>query len=146
MAQLTLRDVTKEDFEWLYELTKTSYIEVVERQFGKWVDREEKEKVHSKWANGSGKIILKGSEQVGAFLVEDWKEYDLLREILIRPEFQNMGIGSRYINHVIEKARLKNKSLRLRVLFGNSKAKKLYDRLGFLPIQKLENQHLLEVI
>ena len=53
-----------------------------------------------------------------------------LAEIQIDSHYQNQGIGTNIINTLIDRARLEQKRLWLRVIRGNP-AEKLYQRLGF---------------
>jgi ribosomal protein S18 acetylase RimI-like enzyme len=51
--------------------------------------------------------------------------------VLIEQAFQGQGIGRKVIEDIIEKARKENKKIELQVFKINTRAKKLYQELGF---------------
>ena len=86
-------------------------------------------------------MIEHGDLPVGALGVAETDAEIFLSEIQILPEWQNRGIGTKFLASEIERARRLDKPLRLRVLRENS-AKRLYERHGFVVSGETET-HLL---
>ena len=66
-------------------------------------------------------------------------------EIVILPEYQNQGIGSRVLAEEIAEARSRDVPVRLRVL-KESRAISLYRRLGFKDYGRSETHVLMECV
>lgn len=71
---------------------------------------------------------------IGATIVQDGEEI-LLIDISLIGSARNQGIGTRFIQYLQAVARRKGKRLTLHVEHFNP-ARRLYDRLGFRPIQE----------
>ena len=67
-----------------------------------------------------------------------------LAEIQIAGSYQNRGIGSKIIKELIEKARVSNRRIWLKVVRGNP-ALKLYQRLGFVVFETSSTHLKLEL-
>lgn len=141
-----LRDVRNSDIEWLYQLNEESYRDVVVRQFGGWDEELQTEMFSGKWRiPRPAKIVMSGTEKVGLVVLEEQEHCDSLQEIQIRDEYHGLGLGTRLILSFLDNVRARNCPLRLRVLHENHRAKRLYERLGFRDIDKLENHYLMEI-
>jgi len=144
--EYSLRDVRNDEIEWLYKLNKESYRDVVVRQFGDWNETFQREMFHAKWRRiHAAKIVLEGDNPIGVVVLEQRESYDWLREILLKAEHRDQGIGTSLMQRFIADARARQCPLRLQVLHENNRAKKLYERLGFVVIETLENHFLMEV-
>lgn len=54
------------------------------------------------------------------------------------PEWRRRGIGLRMMEHLLEQAQIRGaREIRLEVIEANEAARRLYDRLGFVPIRRL---------
>lgn len=141
----TLRKARPEDIEWLYELNRKSFLEVVVRQFGQWDEDLQRQMFFSKWKQPRpARIIEAGAERIGVVILEQLEYYDWLHEIQISPSYQGQGLGTMLLRDLLADARSRSVPLRLQVLHSNQDAKRLYERIGFLEIQRLENHYLME--
>lgn len=75
-------------------------------------------------AAGYGQLSFTYSNEAGGLVV--WIE-----EVYIRPEYQNLGLGSEFFNTVLDMYREKAARIRLEIEPDNDNARKLYKRLGF---------------
>jgi GNAT superfamily N-acetyltransferase len=91
----------------------------------------------------STRIIQADGVDIGMLQVQHRPDCVYLGDIQIQHEYRNRGIGTSLIESVIRAATIANQPVRLRVLRGNP-AKKLYLRLGFKEIEKLDNCDILE--
>ncbi len=87
-------------------------------------------------------IILYNEVEVG-MLQTSLRDYELyLGNLLILPAFQNRGIGTAVIDHVLEQAKVLGLPTRLQVLKKNP-ARRLYERLGFQVVEETETHRIL---
>lgn len=90
----------------------------------------------------SANIVEVGGTPVG--LLEYYHEHGhIISQIQIAPSQQGIGLGTRLIESLLEKADLERKSVLLRGLQSNS-AKRLYERLGFQVIKTDEHEYTME--
>jgi len=142
----SLRNVENDEFEWLYQLNKESYRDIVVRQFGNWDEAFQLDWFRTKWRKARpAKIITINGAAIGVVILEQRDDCDWLDEILIEAEYRGRGIGTSLLKELIADASARNRPLRLRVLHENHRAKELYERLGFVAIETLENHQLMEI-
>ncbi|WP_417544433.1 GNAT family N-acetyltransferase [Marinobacter sp.] len=142
----SLRKARPDDIEWLYELNRKSFVEVVVRQFGKWDEAFQRQIFFLKWEKPRpAQIIEQGSDRVGVVILEQLKDCNWLHEIQICPNYQGQGLGTTLLRDLLADARSRGVPLRLQVLHANQDAKRLYARMGFLEIERLANHFLMEI-
>lgn len=130
---ITIKKMTEEDFEYIWDLRKRTMKEVIENSYG-WDEKQQKEK--AKEAR-KGNLIIINNKKVGIFTVrEDEKEMYLVW-IAIEAEYRNKGIGKEIIKDLIEKSTTLNKELTLIVLVNNP-AIHLYKKMGFEIEQSID--------
>jgi ribosomal protein S18 acetylase RimI-like enzyme len=141
------------DFEFLYDLCKSTMERYVIAAWGEWCD----EIVRSQLLDGlnanafnsifvdSPKDRLRQRLRVGAIAVERHDSHIQIEDLYILKEFQNQGIGTSIILDLIEEARQSFKPIRLRVL-SSSPARILYERLGFVVVQTTPERYFMEFI
>ena len=67
---------------------------------------------------------------------ELFKNFYLLHDLFVSPEYQKSGIGSGLINRCLEKAQeLKLKGVMTETEFENLPAQKTYEKLGFVKVE-----------
>ncbi|MDC8445767.1 MAG: GNAT family N-acetyltransferase [Nitrosomonas sp.] len=142
---LYIRPAQKADYDWLLDLHHTVYRELIIEEFGYWDDDEELGLFLQAWEKRNIEVILQQGEAVGMFIIFPQQDYLWLEEIQISPQYQNQGIGSTIIARLIVRARKLNMPLRLRVLHANKGAHRLYLKLGFRPISRVEHHTVLEI-
>ncbi|MGO1691563.1 MAG: GNAT family N-acetyltransferase [Marinobacter sp.] len=141
----SLRQVRPDEIDWLYELNRESFLDVVVRQFGNWDEAFQRHMFFSKWEQPRpAQIIQIGGHRAGVVILEQLEECNWLHEIQICPGYQGQGLGATLMRELLANARSRSVPLRLQVLHANQRAKRLYERLGFLEIRRLENHYLME--
>jgi ribosomal protein S18 acetylase RimI-like enzyme len=137
--------MTLADFEFLYELVKSTMERDVISAWGEWCDEIVRSQLLDGLnANAFNSIFLDRS-RVGAIAVERHETHIQIEDLYILKEFQNQGIGTSIILALIEEARQSFKPVRLRVL-SSSPARILYERLGFVVIQTTPERYFMEYI
>jgi GNAT superfamily N-acetyltransferase len=139
-----LRACTAQDRDWAYALKSEAYRAVVERQFGPWDERFQRELFVARWKPTLSKIVIVDGIAVGLVAVEGRSDELCLDEIQIAREWRGRGIGTAILRDLIGQARTGRKPLRLQVLKGNSRAHDLYRRLGFRSVGETKTHHLME--
>lgn len=75
--------------------------------------------------------------------MDESEDFITLHELVLLPEFQGQGIGSKILSEAMEIAKSKNIPARLQVLKEN-KAAELYRRMGFKQIGETETHFEME--
>lgn len=138
------RSVSILDYDWLYELHRDVYIDVITRQFGSWDEKEQMNFFQDVWKSHNITVITINKEPVGMFQLYQHNDHLWLAEIQIAAKYQNNGIGSKVIDDLIVKARKLGLPLRLRVLHKNHRAQSLYQRLGFRHLKGTKHHYVME--
>jgi ribosomal protein S18 acetylase RimI-like enzyme len=88
-------------------------------------------------------IVVRGT-RVGVVQIEETCSEMYLQQIAILPEYQRQGIGTAIVQSLMTHALAVRKPLRLSVFQANSKARRLYERLGFTVVSETAADAQLE--
>lgn len=138
-SQYKMRAATESDLEFVYQ----SELETVgenknDPKVQKYIRKDAKESL------GHTKIIVMDDADIGVYQAYETNYYGLregtrdwwyLAHIYIKPEYRNLGIGS----DIIKKDIKTHNKILLQVMKSNTRAKKLYESLGF--VVDMENDH-----
>ena len=136
--EIQFRPATAADQPFLQRLNREAYDELVTRQYGSWDDEFQRARFGKKLQSVQFRIVLLGNQPVGAVSSTEHDDHIFLNELLILPEFQNRGIGSRVLASELRHADLLGKPIRLHTLRLN-RAQELYKRHGFIETGRDEN-------
>ena len=87
-------------------------------------------------------IILLDQVVVGMVQIVNQADEIYLANLLICPEFQNRGIGSTVLQHLINQAEMLALPMKLQVLKKNP-AQKLYERFGFVVMETTKTHYIM---
>ena len=121
--------VSLNDSQLLFELHRISMSEIVNRVFG-WDDGRQHAMFCSKFSTMDHFWILLDEEPVGAVRLKELPGLLEIRSIEIYPKYQNQGIGTALIQHLIQRAHHEKIELFLRA-FQINPAINLLMRMGF---------------
>ena len=138
-SEYTMRNATMADLEFVYQ----SELETVgenknDPKVQKYIRDDARDSI------GHTKIIVVNGEDVGVYQAYATDYYGLrggdedwwyLAHIYIKPEYRSLGIGSA----IIKKDISEHDKILLQVMKSNTRAKKLYESLGF--VVDMENDH-----
>jgi GNAT superfamily N-acetyltransferase len=107
------------------------------------------------WASGEnrfdapGEILCGHLDQgllvaVGALNIDPFAgstEIGRIRKIYVRQAWRNKGVGRALVTTLVEQARIHFRCVRLRA--DNTHAARLYEKIGFAPIESPDATHLL---
>ena len=144
--QLSFRDVTFDDCEYILKLKELClkwYIEII---YGWDMDiQREKTKEELKKHINDMKIIKYNNNDVGVTTFYEENNEFVVGLIMVHPDCQNLGIGSKIISEYINIAGNDKKRIIIKTYKLNP-AKKLYERLGFKQYNE-DNTHIyLDII
>lgn len=129
----TTRKYNDEDYEFVYQLKKDSYIKYVEANWGTW-NEEDQRKYFEKFINtvkNDSLIICDGQKRIGFYNGEQLDEYTYeVGNICIIPEYQGKGIGTKLLKGILEEHKEEDVKIQY---FKQNPVGKLYERLGFIP-------------
>jgi ribosomal protein S18 acetylase RimI-like enzyme len=141
--QIGRRPATTTDEGFARGLHESGYKDVVVRQFGKWNQEQQEHFFADKWLPEKYEILLHNQTACGYLWVEEESDSVAIMEIVILPEYQNKGIGSRMLRQEMMRARARNVPVKLRVL-RKSRAVSLYIRFGFREYSRTESHILMK--
>jgi len=128
-----LREITKKDYDFIYQVKKDAYIKYVEMNFGEWKEEVQREffKVFIEKFKEGARIITFQGKDIGFY---NSCENDYIYEIgniCIISKYQNQGIGTAILQEVIKEHT--DKEIHLQY-FKQNPVGRLYERLGFQRI------------
>ena len=130
---IRLRLATSGNQAFLCELNRLAYEDVVKSQFGTWDDLAQRQYFKGKLQRGVFQVVELDRRPVGAVWSSEQEDHVLLHELLVLPEFQEQGIGTRILRLEIERAETLRKPIRLHTLVLNH-AQEFFRRHGFKEI------------
>ncbi|MFO7679293.1 MAG: GNAT family N-acetyltransferase [Chloroflexota bacterium] len=130
---MMLRPVTDADFAFLYGLHRAVMQEYVAATWG-WVEAWQAEYFKRKWDPDKWRIIQVEGQDAGVWVVEEREGELYLGLIEITAEFQGQGVGTAVIQNLLAAAQAQNRAVSLHVLKANTRARQLYERLGFAVV------------
>lgn len=128
---ISCRPFSADDREFLFCLYRTSMKSYVEDTWGLWNDVQQKEKFNQSLQIGITHIIQLNGLDVGMVQTQDRSEEIFIIQIEVLPEYQNRGIATQLLRHILENAASRGKPVVLQVHKVNIRARSLYQRLGF---------------
>jgi RimJ/RimL family protein N-acetyltransferase len=151
-ARVTLRPVTPEDEQFLYEVYQSTRAEemalvpwdAAQREAFLRMQFNAQQTHYSTYYTGTAHdIILHGARPVGRLYVAREEDGIRILDITILPEYRNQGIGTPLIKDLMAEAARAGKPLSIWVEFFNP-SHKLFERLGFSKIEDDRVNHLME--
>ena len=142
-SAFSTRPATASDTPFARESHHLAYRDVVERQFGPWDQALQDQFFDDTWKIGAFDILEMNGEPVGYLGVDRKVDEFTLRELVVRPAFQERGVGTNCMRDLLDAATIARVPIRLRVLRAN-RARPLYERLGFREFGATDIYFLME--
>jgi len=130
MGQCSFQQATKHDEAVIFDVYCRVMKEYIAEIWG-WDQEWQEQDFIKHFSPENITVVRKDNKAIGYSQIEDHGHRLYIRMLLLLPQHQHKGIGSRLLNAVIEKAKVQSKSLALQVFKINAQAKRFYERHGF---------------
>ena len=134
-SAFTLRPAEPGDFDFAWALYR-SLMRGLSRELGLWHETAQRAMIRSAVNGGEASIILAGTRPVGWLQVQDADDVIYVHQLYIGAEHQGQGIGTAILSEILARARRRSKPVHLWVMRNNTRARQLYERLGFLTVDE----------
>lgn len=149
---ITLRAATDADYDFMRQLYHST--RAVEMQQFPFTEEQKQQFLDSQFAAQSQHyadhyptcerwIIERDGEPVGRLYVDRWKDQIRLVDIALMPKARGAGVGTRLVTEILEEGRESARPVTIHVESFNP-ALRLYERLGFRPIETNGVYYLME--
>lgn len=137
---VTLRPVTADDEEFLYEVYASSradevaqveWPEGMKEAFLRMQLAAQRKDYEGRHPEAEYAVILVGGRPAGRIWIARPGDEIHLLDIALLPEFQNCGVGTVLLSRLMDEARAAGLPLRHYVFILNTEALRFYERLGF---------------
>ena len=145
MKNYILAQAQKSDFEFLKYVHHTTLKEHVAKIWG-WNEDQQNQFFKDAFNTRHFQLIAIGETSVGYLEINETQDTLNISNILILPEFQGKGVGSQIIKSIISNAKHTNKRVALGVFKVNTRARKLYEKLGFHIHGETPTHYLMELV
>lgn len=138
-----VRAASVDDIEFMIRLeqkTCRTYFENV----SDWTAEYQREHFYAYFKPKYVSIIQDDSQLMGAFSFFSKKNVIFILYVYLLPEFQGQGIGTFILKGIIRMAKAQGKPIVLNTFKKNTKALRLFIRLGFKVIHESENKIFLK--
>lgn len=136
--QLNLRNAEKSDLELTFRIKINSLKPYIEKIWI-WNDVHQHKMHEVNFIPSNTKIIEYDKQEIGYLVLKETKREIYIENLLIEKTFQNLGIGQKIMEKIIEQANLDKKQIQLQVFKINDKAQRFYRNLGFEKTFENEN-------
>ena len=137
---IVLRDVTEDDFDWLYDLRTQTMSKYISNSGDQFTRENQTARILKDYP--SIKIVRTGNLDIGMFKVKRNTDKWEIIQIQLLPDYQRLGIGTKLIRNLQQEASLQRIPIFLSVLKVNP-ARHLYENLGFEIVEKKEKSYTM---
>ncbi len=142
-ARPVLRPATDADLAFAYEIKKVALREYVEQTWG-WDEDYQWQRHVEGFDPARAQIATYRGVDVGWLGVQREEQEIRVLEVFISPAYQGRGMGTFLLGQLLGEARERGVPVKLRVLRVNTRAKRLYERLGSSVVSETETHYVME--
>lgn len=142
IVQLQIRQANNDDAEWIYQLyrlTMKSYIEAT----WEWDEKVQSDGINTQLGIENFTVFSASDEIAGCYCLKDKGDHLWLHLILVKPHWQDQGVGRAAMEHIQSLAGDKDKPLRFRALKINPAAE-FYRHIGYSQYDEDEVRYYFE--
>ncbi|HRQ41530.1 MAG TPA: GNAT family N-acetyltransferase [Chloroflexota bacterium] len=141
--EVRLRPASASDYDFVYQLRRATMQKYVEAIWG-WDEGAQRQRFAVSFNPSISQIIVVGDQDVGELALVEEDDVLYLKGIYILPTYQNRGVGTAVLHHLLAQARARRQPVTLQV-FKMNPARQLYERLGFAVVGESEPYYLMKV-
>jgi GNAT superfamily N-acetyltransferase len=130
MSAFEFRRVRPADFAYCWQIYRAA-MEPLASTLGAWSEEAQRHNIEVALADEGASILVVDKSDAGWLEVSESRHDIHLGHFYIEADRRGQGLGTRFLEWMIERARRKHKTLTLDVLCNNHGARRLYERLGF---------------
>ena len=138
------RPALESDTAFARQVHHLAYRDVVEPQFGAWVEADQDGYFEGDWQPAGIDIVLCNGVPAGYTCIEDREDDIHIHELVIHPNYQDMSVGSAILREAIARGHRRRVPVRI-ATFHQNRAADFYRRLGFQEIGRSETHINLEL-
>ena len=142
-GKIAIRPIKQNDYSFGYYIKKVTLKEYIEKTYG-WNTEFQKDSYRKTFNTENKYIIELDNKKIGWLNYVKKTDEIEIHQIFILPKDQNKGIGSKIIIDIINIGKNEHKPIKLQVLKTNIKAKKLYEKLGFIEYEQNNTHYKLK--
>ena len=143
MEQVTLRQATVDDSDFVYAVKKDVLDSYVDQIYG-WREWEQWALHQRRFRPAETQIIVRDDEEIGVLTIHRERDCIHVRQLFLLPHTQSRGIGSYLMRGILAEAGVENLPVALQVLKTNPRAVVFYQRLGFKVVGETDTHHQME--
>ncbi|HUF17497.1 MAG TPA: GNAT family N-acetyltransferase [Thermoanaerobaculia bacterium] len=125
-----LRPASAGDRHFLFRLHETTMRDVIESTWG-WNEEWQRADFEKRFQESFYFMVEVDDISVGTLCVERRPDCFYILELQLLPAYQGLGIGSEVVRTIIRDAAAEHLAVELSVVPANTRARRLYERLGF---------------
>ena len=130
---LSRRVARPADYEFARKAHHAAYRDVAERQFGPWDEVRQDQFFARDWQGATFEVLEWDGVPCGYTAIEERENDVHVRELVIHPDFQRLGIGSTVLREAMRTAEDRSVPVHLGTFVLNH-ARRLYERMGFVEV------------
>ena len=131
---MQIRHGTQSDENWLYQLYCLTLRAPIEKTWG-WDEQFQRNGFKSNLAPEKFNIIVVNGVDTGAYLVNEEEDHLWIEMLLIQPDMQRQGIGTKILQLLKVESQRRQKPIKLSAIKVNP-AIQFYRRLGFVVYEE----------
>ena len=136
--------ISVDDYQFGYNIKKLTLGKYIEETYGEWNENIQIESYKKNFDLKNNYIIKYLYRNIGWLKYNEVESIINIFQIFILPDYQGKGIGGKIIQNIIEDGIKRKKEIQLQVLKTNTKAFRLYKKLGFIVYNETETHFLLK--
>jgi ribosomal protein S18 acetylase RimI-like enzyme len=141
-----MRPAVESDLAFLESVFLRSMCASITAARGYWDEARERKQFRDQLPLGHTQVIEDAGESIGFFTLTNRNQVSELHTFCIAPEKQGRGTGSAVIQQITSDAASRDVRLLVSVLKTNTRARSLYERLGFAIRGETEHHFQMSVV
>ena len=145
METIRTRPACTNDVGWLTDVFSCSLREAITATRGTWDEARERAQFGEQLDVASTRIVQLHGADIGFLMSQDHGDDVELHTLCIAPAYQSRGVGRYMTRRLVSEARAAGRGVVLSVLKVNERARRFYERLGFVIVNESLHHHRMQL-